>query len=126
MAMNPEVKQLLLDALKSGEYNKTTGRLARKDEETGEVGYCCLGVLCEVGVKNGVGQPFQAIDEEEEGSYLAIPSKDGDPFNVATCYLPDDVGQWAELDMEQQNRLAQINDEVDNFGPVIQYIQDVL
>jgi hypothetical protein len=40
--MNPEDKQLWIQALNSGEYKQGTGQLVCKDY------YCCLGVFCEV------------------------------------------------------------------------------
>lgn len=50
--MNPEVKKLWIDALRSGEYKQTKGILRR---EGGKGGYCCLGVLCDLHAKQGLG-----------------------------------------------------------------------
>ena len=36
-----------LEALESGRYNQTTGRLARRSND-GSVRYCCLGVACDI------------------------------------------------------------------------------
>ena len=36
-----------LEALESGGYNQTTGRLARRSND-GSVRYCCLGVACDI------------------------------------------------------------------------------
>jgi hypothetical protein len=38
--MDPELKAKWVAALRSGEYQQTTGQLRKRD------GYCCLGVLC--------------------------------------------------------------------------------
>lgn len=59
-------------ALRSGEYQQTTGRL-RKDG-----GYCCMGVLCDVYAKEGLGQW-------------------GDTFTDSFCVAPADVYMWAGL-----------------------------
>ena len=45
--MNPEIKQKWLDALRSGEYEQTSGALKKVDDE-GNYSYCCLGVLCDL------------------------------------------------------------------------------
>ena len=45
--MKEDIKNLWVDALRSGEYNQTKASL--QDE-----GYCCLGVLCKVGEKEGI------------------------------------------------------------------------
>jgi hypothetical protein len=46
--VNPEVKTKWVAALRSGEYEQTTGTLSR------DGAYCCLGVLCELAIKDGV------------------------------------------------------------------------
>lgn len=40
--MNQQIKQKWVEALRSGEYKQTQGRLRNHD------GFCCLGVLCDV------------------------------------------------------------------------------
>jgi len=68
--MNPEVKELWLAALRSGEYKQGRQRLRTDDE------FCCLGVLCDLAVKAG------AVDGFDDGGW----------------YLPDDVATWAGLE----------------------------
>lgn len=46
--MKPEVRDLWVDALESGEYPQTTGMLRRLDNAGNIAGYCCLGVLCDL------------------------------------------------------------------------------
>jgi hypothetical protein len=53
--LKPDVKQRWLDALRSGQYKQTVGRL--KDSE----GYCCLGVLCDV-LKGDLGSEWGDAD----------------------------------------------------------------
>jgi len=43
----PENIQKWVDALRSGEYNQVKGTLKGKMED-GTVGFCCLGVYCEI------------------------------------------------------------------------------
>lgn len=40
--MNQEIKQKWIDALRSGDYKQTNGRLRQDDK------FCCLGVLCNI------------------------------------------------------------------------------
>jgi hypothetical protein len=54
---NKENLRKWVAALRSGEFKQDRGRLHTVDRETGEVGYCCLGVACEIAERNGVIQP---------------------------------------------------------------------
>lgn len=67
MAMNPEIKQLWLDALRSGDYKQGTGQLRDYNDN-----YCCLGVLCDVvrkkrKIKGFTGAYFQYRENEHYG-----------------------------------------------------------
>lgn len=61
-------------ALRSEEFRQATGGLRRVPDK-GAVGYCCLGVACEVAVREG-----------------AVPTYDGD-----CLVLPDEVAEWLGL-----------------------------
>ncbi len=54
--MDSKIKQEWIDALRSGEYPQTKGRLVRTQQDTDVYppGYCCLGVLSEILVRHGV------------------------------------------------------------------------
>lgn len=73
--MNADVKQAWLQALRSGEYQQGRGLL----HPTGDT-YCCLGVLCDLHAKAGLGM---WIDERYNGDQLEA--------------LPIDVQIWAGL-----------------------------
>lgn len=45
--MNPEIKELWVKALRSGEYKQGTFILRSENDE-----YCCLGVLCDLHIKD--------------------------------------------------------------------------
>lgn len=128
MAMVPEVKTLLLDALKSGEYEKTTGRLARTIDDNDTVGYCCLGVLTQLASKAGICEPMT----------LGIPSGDIDDYDIwyapgsnimddewdyETCYASSKVLDWSGLNGLDMGALVEINDTSRTFEPVIEYIE---
>lgn len=80
--MNPEIKDRWLQKLESGEYEQTTGEL-RNDE-----GFCCLGVLCEVAVEDGI------ICRGDSGYLSTGP----DGMYVENSTLPREVVKWAGLE----------------------------
>lgn len=53
--MDPELKARWVAALRSGDYQQVRGWL-RATRSDGQLGFCCLGVLCEVaGLRRSVG-----------------------------------------------------------------------
>lgn len=87
--MNPKVKALWLDALRSGEYKQGSGRLQTSDGK-----FCCLGVLCDLAMKSGVIQPpkkklAHAVHGEIVWFY-------GD-WDYDFISVPTDVQRWAGL-----------------------------
>lgn len=92
--MDNKVKALWLEALRSGEYDQAKGTL-KEDQEDGSVGYCCLGVLCEVAVQEGVikpAVPWKPIDDDDYmgncGHYK---------YDTEMDVLPDAVMEWAGI-----------------------------
>ena len=81
--MKEEVKNLWIEALRSGEYSQTQSTLSDED------GFCCLGVLCEVAIKNGVQIEVKEGDPETGSSR----SYDGEQE-----LLPKSVRNWAEME----------------------------
>lgn len=95
--MKTEIAERLSEALRSGNYSQTKGSLNRTgkvnllSQET--LGHCCLGVLSEEAVKDGViiKKPgdgiiaeFGSNDEFEDGEY-------------GTSFPPVSVSEWAGL-----------------------------
>lgn len=78
--MNPEVKQLWIEALRSGEYKQGEGALHNNITDE----YCCLGVLCDVALKNGVEL---TIDKTEHNT----------AFATRTASLPHKVVSWSGM-----------------------------
>lgn len=107
--MDPKVKAMWTEALRSGEYEQARGYL-RTDN-----GYCCLGVLCEVAVKNKViPAPVRIVPGAGVGNEV-IPGYGADePIyfydDQAYLTLPDEVREWAHLD--DYNPMVTIPDEV--------------
>lgn len=96
--MNPDVKAQWVAALRSGEYQQTTGALRRPTPEVGQLAFCCLGVLCDI---SGIGQWSDAFYAGDGGT------------------LPDPVSAWAgigvtdpvvRLDSGRTTCLSSLND----------------
>ncbi len=122
--MNPEVKAKWLTALRSGEYEQTTGTLHRivgRAEShwspESRPGWCCYGVLCDVAVKEGL-KVIRKTDEDTEY------------FDGVIDYLPPSVMEWAGLpgnDLEVQGRsLAHRNDNGVLFLEIANLIEEYL
>lgn len=109
--MNPEVKIKLLEALRSGEYEKGSNCLAYRGDQGME--YCCLGVLSVVAHKDGICGPF----EPHRGSELLYGIEDDH------AYPPLHVADWAGLSNDDMITLASINDESSTFDEVIEHIE---
>src|SRR5678815_494059 len=80
--MNPVVKEQWLAALRSGEYKQGRGALRQGDDT-----FCCLGVLCDLAVKNGVIPEPTYIDVGHRYTYVN-----------SSGALPIPVIDWAEVD----------------------------
>lgn len=127
--MKPAIKAKWLDALNSGKYPKTVGVL--KDD----VGYCCLGVLCDLYAKtrrNGSKFiPMELAGMGDNDEKFAI-----NEMEVAESYLPSTVAKWAGIPTADvsdifatddiQRQLASLNDTSDDFSEVIKYISKTL
>lgn len=90
--MKPEIKAQWVQALRSGEYQQGRGRLVRQGYDNSWREYCCLGVLCELAIKEGVV-------EQDVNPVLGIVGyrAPGSSISVST-YLPETVRQWAEIE----------------------------
>lgn len=115
--MNPEVKALWVDALRSGDYVQGARALKTK-ENTGEPRYCCLGVLCDVAIKNGVN-----LSEEWDASINAYT------YDGSDLVLPHLIVKWAglagsnpdgtqlpESGINREFALAELNDGVSGYN----------
>lgn len=82
--MDQDIKKRWTDALRSGEYSQDRNWLATSD------GYCCLGVLCEIAVQDGV--VFR-----ENGEYFDPDN----PEDISGEELPQAVVKWAALNIDK-------------------------
>lgn len=84
--MNLDRLKLWTDALRSGQYEQGVNVLRTKDGK-----YCCLGVLCEVAIANGLDVPVSERDSVK-GSSSA-----GRIYGGCATYPPDSVLEWLGL-----------------------------
>lgn len=93
--MNSKIKARWVEALRSGDYKQTEGYL-NVDVYNGsgeDDGYCCLGVLCELAVADGVITKKRVADS----SYMQFGDEDFEDWDYSV--LPISVMKWAELDV---------------------------
>jgi hypothetical protein len=110
MPMNPEIKAEWVAALRSGQYVQGTRQL-RVVGADGFTTFCCLGVLCDLAAKRGLGawggldfDAAPAIEQPWVDENSASP-------NSNNLVLPGAVAKWAGFSIEP--------DEVE-FDPVVQ------
>jgi len=77
--MKPEIAKIWCESLLSGEYEQGWSSLSFGGK------YCCLGVLCELAIKNGVNVIKKNVQSE--------------PVNYNDCagVLPTKVKEWAGM-----------------------------
>lgn len=144
--MNPEKKQLILEALRSGEYQQTKGRLHRVSSE-GQHSYCCLGVICEVAIADGLSLGSRPSDDlgvieyfwngESDRSVLPLPvvrwlnaSSDNPVVNVSRelvrQYNEDPSPEEERPDSRVPYSLADLNDAGVPFEVIADLIEEQL
>jgi hypothetical protein len=136
--MKTEIKKLWVDALRSREYEQAQGYLrVELDSEGKTTGNCCLGVLCEIAVKNDVIE--RATHPGVQGYLSSMNSYDDDdeeyPSYVENSLLPHEVADWADLDDKNpvvsydgaEHDLSDLNDTVNlTFGQIADLIEEQL
>jgi hypothetical protein len=107
--MNSQVKQLWVEALRSGLYKQGIGVLRNTENE-----YCCLGVLCDIYDDQGWGQP---------NDYMY-------PYFGSEGFLPLKVQEWAGITNEGQlisaedHTLVHFNDTGSSFTEIADFIEE--
>jgi hypothetical protein len=124
--MNEEVKIMWVDALLSGDFEKTSGMLARVHTLATQLPwrqwFCALGVLCELAYRNGVVQKYYDPQDNivlYDGSWLSTP--------VSVC-------RWAGFDdddgdnpMTSMGTIQHLNDELElSFEEIADIIKSEL
>ncbi len=123
-----ELKDQWVAALRSGEFQPTTGTLKRVERGGAEgetVGHCCLGVLAEImGTEQKVSEDndvmfvFRDLPPFAEG-YLDSNRIEEDGSELRGGYLPNRfMNQW------EQDSLAAMNDNGSTFGEIADAIEE--
>lgn len=113
--MNTEIAQRWVEALKSGEYEQGYGYLNKNDK------FCCLGVLCELAVHDGILEPAEYSPESGYKMY----------DHIHASFLPPAVASWAGMESDNgQNydtgeTLVYLNDtSLLSFAQLAAYIHE--
>lgn len=93
--MDKTIAKRWVDALRSGEYEQGRNRLAQQTQD-GRVEYCCLGVLCELAVKDGVIPPKTPYDRVLDSGIFAYEG-------IATAMPPAAIESWAGIPDESDD-----------------------
>lgn len=114
MSVNKNRLQLALDALRSGEFQQCSRALARRDAE-GNVSYCCLGVMTEVAIRNGLeleASTSKAItDDTITGKEILGYTYPADLGTISYCVeysvLHPAVQQWYGIEFPNPNLIVE-------------------
>jgi hypothetical protein len=109
--MEPQVKQLWVEALRSGRYKQGKGVLRNTEDE-----YCCLGVLCDI-------HDDQIWKQSYEHSYTYL---------LEEVFVPLEVQRWSGithngiLTYEEDHNLVHLNDTGSSFEEIADLIEEYL
>ncbi len=136
--MNPEVKAKWLTALRSGMFGQTRSKLS-----DGEGNYCCLGVLCEVAlrdeskperlVKDCTGQRYGDMGTDSSRAYLPRMVQEWAGLIDDSGYFKNDNGDFNDNGVEivredgtiiLGNSLASLNDDKATFEEIANVIEE--
>ncbi len=114
--MKEEIKKKWITALTDGSYRQTKGYLKDKD------GYCCLGVLCDLSVQDGVGK-WHDIVMMGGATYQQFITR----TEKSTALLPTEVMEWAGMSDScgsySKSVLTSLNDSGVSFEGIAEVIE---
>lgn len=105
--MNPDIKARWVADLRSGRWEQGRGQLAPT-----ETSRCCLGVLCELAVDDGV---VERVPVQSHGTALM--------YGHALALLPGAVCAYAEAGWNEVGGLAGLNDRGATFAEIADVIE---
>jgi hypothetical protein len=138
--MNAEIKDRWVARLRDPNIKQGKGHLCTKMPSTGEVSYCCLGVLTELAVEEGVIPPGE-WDREVIRGLLGKVYLDGEDDSYEDdlhqdAILPTRVREWAGLrdsnpfvnapSPARRTTLATLNDRGATFAEIADIIEEQL
>jgi hypothetical protein len=112
--VNQDVKKLWVEELRSGRYTQAVGHLYHPLE-----GFCCLGVLTDVYLReSGICVDHAALEYEE-----VIENNSHNRLNEIPSV---EILIWAGLEQRNCADLAQMNDDGEEFPTIAQRIEETL
>ena len=125
--MKPEIKEMWIEALLSGDYQQGQHYLCQ-DNDDGSKSWCCLGVLTDLAMKNGVDIDMEryshdsnvyTFDNQSETVPLSV--KDWAGLETGSgAYTCPNIDDEDELDYS----LAQDNDSGLTFEELVDVIRE--
>lgn len=129
--MNPEIKAQWVDNLTNGKFIQGVRRL--KKTVSGELKYCCLGVLCEMYAQANPGAgTWVSFSDGLEPGFEWFQTGHNKYGNYTS--LPTEVMEWAGLkhsdayvmDGAKRTSLTSLNDSGVSFARIAQIINEQL
>ena len=111
-------RQDLVKALRSGDYDQTTGKL--RDEDA----YCCLGVACDLsGLGEWAGNDY--VVTALMRSWCNLPAEVADYYGFVTRDGDFEMEREREMEREMEYpSLVTLNDAGENFESIAQLIEE--
>lgn len=114
--MKASIKKLWIAALRSGGYKQIAGGLRLGDR------FCCLGVLCDLAVQDGLPVVVNELKNGDETQFY---------YDDQPGMLPKSVMNWSGVEMPlgtlpvnaAYRSLAQANDHGEPFKQIANYIE---
>ena len=124
--MNKKIKARWIRALRSGKYVQGKSSLHRIGNTSR---FCCLGVLCEIAVKDGIVK----FDDDYDDDYKDMYRYYGTGIDRDSTLLPNKVMKWAGLKSnngvfgdDANDTLSNENDRGASFSDIANLIQKYL
>lgn len=127
--MKTEIKKLWVKTLRSGEYKQGRNRLKSQSDYDDTVRHCCLGVLCEIAIKNGVNIPTSSWRNTDTLTEWIFGADERAEFP------PDEIVKWAGLECDNpmvkdqydtSTTLSDLNDTGHSFSEIADIIEEQL
>ena len=126
MTDTSRLRKAWIAALRSGDYVQGQKYLVATDKTTGQTKHCCLGVACEVAVKEGLVDPDMVLNR--------IPSnfKSWEPEVIVKSYmdysstLPPDIAILFGVSRSLEQILVRFNDNrtfQTDFNGIADYLE---
>lgn len=115
--MDPKVKQMWIDALRSGLYKKGLYGLKNLD---GDVD--AAGILCELAVASGI-IPEPVRYDQKGNTFFGYLYRDNEYVAGTATGLPSAVEKWAGISYARAYRIAMKGDKGMSFADIADYVE---